>query len=381
MSPDFNPTLSEEEKLRYSRHLQLEGFGMKSQIRLKNSKVLIVGAGGLGCPVGMYIAGAGVGTISVVDYDRIEMANMHRQIAFKTVDIKRPKAESLVDTMHGINPTLTYHYYDVQLTADNAASLVKGKDLVIDGTDNFATRFLLADACYLASVPLLHGAVHQHSAQIALFTYGNGPCFRCLYNKPPENGALAACSQAGVLGVVTGAVGTLMATEAIKFLADMDSQSLDKVLNYDAMSQSIMRITLKRDPDCPACGAAPKITGVPSPALACSANKDDNRFSLPVNSVRQLIAQGALVIDVRESHEYRQGYHLPNAISLPLSQFKQEFSKHIPKGKPVVLYCQQGQRSLVALSILQNSGYDNCYSIAGGITAWQENGNLQPTKQ
>jgi adenylyltransferase/sulfurtransferase len=381
MPPDFNPTLSEEEKLRYSRHLELEGFGMKSQIRLKNSKVLIVGAGGLGCPVGMYLAGAGVGSISVVDYDRIEMANMHRQIAFKTVDIKRPKAESLVDTMHGINPTLTYNYYDVQLTANNAASLVKGKDLVIDGTDNFATRFLLADACYLSRVPLLHGAVHQHSAQIALFTYGNGPCFRCLYSKPPENGALAACSQAGVLGVVTGAVGTLMATEAIKFLADMDSQSLEKVLNYDAMSQSITRITLKRDSDCPTCGAAPKITAVASTPLACSAKQDDNRFSLAVDSARQLIAQGALVVDVREPHEYRQGYHLPNAISLPLSQFKQDFSKHIPKGKPVVLYCQQGQRSLVALSMLQNSGYDSCYSIAGGITAWQENTNLQPAKQ
>ena len=196
--------LTSSDRIRYSRQLSLAGFGLEGQLRLKNSRVEIVGAGGLGCPVAIYLAAAGVGSISIIDNDSVELSNIHRQIAFRSADIKKPKAQSLADTMSGINPDVHCQFHNTRLSEDNAQTLLKEHDLVIDGTDNFPSKFLIADTCYSLKLPLLHGSVHQFSAQLILLTHANGPCLRCLYNQPPTLGAPAACDQAGVLGVVAG---------------------------------------------------------------------------------------------------------------------------------------------------------------------------------
>jgi len=384
-------SLSAEEQVRYSRHLQLDGFGLTGQLRLKKARVLIVGAGGLGCPAGLYLAGAGVGSVAVVDDDIVDLSNIHRQVAFKTAQIGQLKADVLVDTMRGINPDLHYQVHNLRIAEENVASLVNGYDLVIDGTDNFSTRFLIADACYFSGVPLLHGAVHQYSAQIALFTFGDLPCFRCLYPYPPVSGALAACNEVGILGPVTGVVGTMIAVEAVKYLAGIhcvDSTLKDteskcsvaacgvvlplaasheaiSIMKYDALNQTIEHISLSKDPDCPLCGENPTIrTGENNSVQA----KDLGVIS--VQEARQFITQGAILIDVREPFEYARG-HIENAMLMPILELKEKLAaSKIAKNAHLVVYCQHGVRSLAAVTFLREAGYKNSYTIDGGMECW-----------
>lgn len=367
----INQSFTEQDQIRYSRQLNLCRFGVEGQLRLKNSRVAIAGAGGLGCPVAMYLAGAGVGFISVIDHDQVELSNIHRQIAYKTTDIERPKAESLVDTMRGINPNLEYQVHNTYLNEDNAESFLANHDLVIDGTDNFSSKFLIADTCYALKIPLLYGSVHQYSAQIILLGQKNGPCLRCLYNQPPLSGALAACDQAGVLGVVAGTVGMLMATEAVKFLAGMEGCAVNQLIKYDGLAQSLDHMSLPKDPDCPLCGRSSSAGQQSQRALCASENSQRplNTDSISAQVAAEMIDQGAFLLDVREPSEYKHS-RLPNAVLIPLGSLPQELTARVPRDKPIVVYCQHGVRSLAAVNYMRSAGYENSYSITGGIAAW-----------
>lgn len=368
--------LTAEEQLRYSRQLRVTEFGVEGQLRLKKSRTVIVGAGGLGCPVAMYLAGAGVGSITIVDHDAIDISNIHRQVAYKTEDVKKSKATVLVDTIDGINPDLHYEAKKAYLSIENAFELLEGYDLVIDGSDNFSAKFLIADTCYALQIPLIHGSVHQHSAQIALLTFGDGPCFRCLYSEPPKSGALASCDQAGVLGVVAGTAGMLMAVEAVKYLGGMDTVCRNTMLKYDSAKQILQQISISRDDDCPLCSNSPAVRTAPTATIACQTALVNNFNSAIDNEIisleraKALIDEGAFLLDVREPIEYEIS-HLADSVLIPLSRLYQEGAAQLPKGKPIVVYCQHGVRSLAAVGLLRAAGYKESYSIAGGIASWE----------
>jgi sulfur-carrier protein adenylyltransferase/sulfurtransferase len=363
--------LSDSERLRYSRHITLEEFGLQSQLKLKAAKVLIVGAGGLGNPVGLYLAGAGVGTIGVADFDQVSLSNLHRQVAFKTAEIGRSKVDGLIATMKGINPELCYVAHNIQIDARNVDELIGRYDLVIDGSDNFATRFLLADACYLHKIALLHGAVHKFQAQVALFD-SKTACFRCLYREPPGADALPPCVEAGILNVVTGATGLIMATESVKYLTGLNTPSLGTVLIYDALAQSIRKVDLSADSDCPLCGSEPKIIQVEG-SIACSTLPSDSsaKFGLSVEEAKRLLADGALLIDVRNPEEFAQE-HIEGAILMPLHGLDNGATKGLDRKETIVAYCKTGKRSALAVEKLRAIGLERVYSITGGIDAWNQ---------
>jgi len=372
-----NNKFSEEQYLRYSRHIKLEQFGVEAQLKLKYSSVLIVGAGGLGNPVGLYLAGAGIGTIGVVDLDCVSLSNLHRQIAFKTSDIGQSKVDCLIGTMSGLNPDINFVAHRIRLDAENVEEVICNYDLVIDGTDNFSTRFLLGDACYLQKIALLHGAIHQFQAQVVLFNQTQGrttSCFRCLYREPPDSAALPSCSEAGILNVVTGATGLLMASEALKYLAGLPTPSLGSVLVYDALQQSIRCLKLNKETDCPLCGEEPSIRSVSSALVACNPLANfygEKELEISVERAKHLLEAGALLIDVRTPVEFARD-SLTGAISIPLDILENGGSAQIPRNQTVVAYCQSGVRSLAAANKLRALGYTNIYSVTGGITAWNQ---------
>jgi sulfur-carrier protein adenylyltransferase/sulfurtransferase len=359
----------------YSRHLKLPGFGLEKQLRLKSAKVLLVGAGGLGCPIGLYLAAAGVGTIGVADFDRVERSNLQRQIAHGVSDVGRPKVDSLIEAMRTINPLVAYQAHPSRLSAENAAEIINQYDLVLDGSDNFATRFLLADACYLSRIPLLQGAVYEYEAQLCLFVPNEGPCYRCVFREPPTQGALAPCAEVGILGVVPGTAGLMMATEAIKYLTGMAAAIQGRLLIYDGLNQSIRHWELVQDADCPLCGSNPSIceireTQVVCPSQTKGAQATVEKVELTPLQARQLLNGGAVLLDVREVFEFNTG-HIAQATHIPLSQLKARAEQDLPaKTQPILAYCQKGQRSLEAVRILTELGYQSVFSLAGGISAW-----------
>jgi len=358
--------LDEDEKLRYNRQTKLAGFGLESQLKLKSARVLIAGAGGLGNPLGLYLAGAGIGTIGVVDFDRIDITNLHRQIAFRSKDAGNLKTETLVEALSSLNPRIKVNAHNLKLDAASVRKLSAQYDLVIDGTDSFASRFLLADACFLERIPLLHGAVHMMQGQIVLLENKSTPCFRCLYAEPPTANGLASCSETGILGVVTGTIALMMATEAVKYLAGLKTPSLSNLLVYDALEQTTSRIRINSQGDCALCGSTATIKDVTDIQEACVVPEHEVSSA----KAKELIASGARLIDVREPEEYSVE-HLPNAISIPLSSLSQSKIDELMSHK-LVVYCQTGKRSYVAVTQLRELGHADCFSIAGGINNWQE---------
>jgi sulfur-carrier protein adenylyltransferase/sulfurtransferase len=366
-----HPKLSESELLRYGRQIKLAEFGLESQLKLKAAKALIVGAGGLGNPVGLYLAGAGIGTIGVADFDQVSLSNLHRQVAFETKDIGSPKADSLIATMCGINPELFYSVHDSRVDAANVEELISQYDIVIDGSDNFETRFLLGDACYFKRIALVHGSIHEFQAQIAMFDRHTA-CFRCLYREPPGAKALPPCDEAGILNVVTGVTGLIMATETVKYLVGLKTPSLGAVLAYDALAQSIRTASLTKDNDCPLCGRNPQITRVQESTVSCTSGADEvseGDYSIEPAKAKQLIANGAFLLDVREPEEFESG-HLENAISIPLGALKNGGGEMLPHDRTIVAYCKVGIRSERAAELLRARGFKKTYSIAGGLIAW-----------
>ncbi len=358
--------LTSQELARYNRHLKLPGFGLEGQLKLKQSSVLLIGAGGLGCPIGMYLAGAGVGRIGVVDFDVIEVSNLQRQISHKTDDEGLPKADSLVQAMEALNPKVEYFSYRRKLDASWVSSLVQEYDLVIDGTDNYTTRYLVADACFFEKKPLVYGAIHQFDAQISLFNPAKGSCYRCLFPVPPDPSATPSCSEAGVLGVLPGVVGVMMACEAIKFLSGLKTLEGSLAL-YSAIDQSIRHIRLNRDPNCPLCGESPTIKSVVEEVFVC-----DNEPLAPeitVEYAQELINNGATVLDVRDEHEWLTN-RLPSAAHIPLSQLTLDRACEFSREAPLVVYCYKGSRSKKAVTLLKDWGFDQAVSMAGGIDQW-----------
>lgn len=375
MSEPF--AFNEVELAQYSRHISLSGFGMEKQHRLRQARVLLVGAGGLGCPAGLYLSAAGVGTIGVIDFDRVERSNLQRQIAHGIRDIGCLKVDSLIETMRGINPLLTYHGHAERLSESNVLSLIQNYDLVLDGSDNFETRFLLADACYLGKVPLLQAAVYEYEAQLGLFLPDAGPCYRCVFESPPERDALAPCAEVGVLGVVPGTAGLMMATEAIKYLSGLGDSLSGQMLVYQTLNQTLRHIRLARNPQCPLCGENPEILVPKAIKVICRVadqpQADDvASWSVDVAQARQWLLEGINVLDVRESWEFQAG-HLPKAIHLPLGQLDElALRSTIPIDGPLLVYCQRGQRSLHAVRMIRAMGYQHAYSLASGFLGWQE---------
>ena len=358
--------LSPRDLARYNRHLKLPGFGIEGQVRLKQSRVLLIGAGGLGCPIGLYLAGAGVGSIDVVDFDMIEISNLQRQIAHATESEGQPKAQSLVDAMHQLNPTLNYTAHQRRLDASWIMGILKQVDLVIDGTDNYQTRYMVADACHLAGKPLVYGAIHQFDAQLSLFEAGKGPCYRCLFPQPPDPADTPNCSDAGVLGVLPGVVGVMMATEAVKYLAGLGQTLAGVLALYNAFEQSIRHIRLNRDPGCPLCGDTPSITTVEEMDFTCET--EPAAPEVDVHQAKEMIGEGAGLLDVREEMEWAT-CHIDGARLVSVKVMNPDLVSHFSKQKPLLVYCHKGSRSLKAAAMLREWGYD-AISMAGGIDAW-----------
>ncbi len=354
----------------YSRHFKLQGFGPEKQAQLKRAKVLLVGAGGLGCPVGLYLAAAGVGTIGVVDFDCVDRSNLQRQIAHSVDTIGQLKVDSLVQRMQAINPLLRYQKHSVRLGAENVSDLIRHYDLVLDGSDNFATRFLVADACFLSKIPLLQGSVYEYEAQLALFLPDEGPCYRCVFPEPPGAEALSPCAEVGVLGVVPGTVGLMMATETIKHLTGLGTSIHGKLLIYNALEQTLKKLNLSRNQQCALCGENPSILSPVESLTLCEFPADNPALSIEAEAAKVLISQGVQLLDVREAFEFQSG-HIPQAIHLPLGQLRIE----IPTGvlnpdQPILAYCQKGQRSLEAARLLRTLGYNPVYSLTDGMASW-----------
>jgi len=369
-----DPTLSNEEIGRYSRHLILPEVGMEGQLRLKAARVLIVGTGGLGAPVGMYLAAAGVGTLGLVDFDAVEASNLQRQIIHGTKDVGRPKIASARDRLNDINPNVRIETFETRLTSRNALEIVRDFDVVVDGTDNFPTRYLVNDACVLLGRPNVYGSIFRFEGQASVFGMPDGPCYRCLYPVPPPPGLVPSCAEGGVLGVLPGIVGTIQATETIKLLLGGGTSLVGRLLLFDAWTMRFRELKLKRDPACPLCGTNPTVRelidyeafcGI-GPAAAGAAPAAITAIELK----RRIDAgQDVQIIDVREPHEAAIA-RIPNARLIPLGEVAARAGELDPEREAIV-YCKIGARSAKAIAALREAGYPGpLVNLAGGILAW-----------
>jgi molybdopterin/thiamine biosynthesis adenylyltransferase/rhodanese-related sulfurtransferase len=389
------PLLSDEQLERYSRQIILEELGVAGQRRLLDSKVLIVGAGGLGSPVALYLAAAGVGTLGIVDGDRVDLTNLQRQVLHYTHDVGRPKTQSARRTLEDINPDVTVRTYQTVLASDNALDIISDYDVVVNGSDNFPTRYLVNDATVFLGKPLIDASILKWEGQATTFLPGRG-CYRCLFPTPPPPGAVPSCAEGGIIGAVAGFMGTLQALEAIKVLLGRGDTLANRLLIFDALSGEIRTLRWNRNPSCPVCGEQPTITalidyeafcGLPgrgAHAAADAAPAAGNgsvaapaappAFDVSPEEAHRLLASGeAVLIDVRETWEWMTS-RIPGATLIPMSELPQRVGE-IPSDRPVVVYCAVGQRSAAVVEALRQMGHPRAYNIAGGIVAWM-NGQL-----
>lgn len=365
-----------DELLRYSRHTLLPEFGLQGQERLKAGRVLVVGAGGLGSPVALYLAAAGVGTIGLVDFDTVDVTNLQRQVLYGTADIGRPKLDVAAARLRDINPHITITLHREAFGASNARALVDAYDVVVDGTDNFSTRFLVNDACVMAGRPNVYGSVFRFEGQASVFATKGGPCYRCLHPEPPPAGLIPNCAEAGVLGVLPGLIGTIQATEAIKLLTGIGEPLVGKLLLYDALRMRVRQIALPRDPACPVCGDAPTIRELVAYDAVCADGapglqpRGTSEDEMTVEELDQWRREKRphYLLDVREQSEYASS-RIEGAQLIPLLQLQANL-KHLPKDQPVVVYCQSGGRSMMAVGMLRLQGFD-ARNVSGGIRAWK----------
>ncbi|MCB1045160.1 MAG: molybdopterin-synthase adenylyltransferase MoeB [Acidobacteria bacterium] len=353
--------LSTREILRYQRHMRLTDFGKEGQLALKRARVLLVGAGGLGCPVGLYLAAAGVGSITVADGDQVELSNLQRQIGHRTAEVGLNKAQSLVSRMHAINDDIHYLALALHLGRGDVAVL-EGIDLVIDGSDNFKTRYAMTDACHQLEIPYLYGAIQQFEGQVSLFDSRHGPCYRCLFPHPPPKDLIPSCEQAGVLGVLPGVIGVMMANEAIKYLTGVGQVLLGRVLIYDALEPAMRMIQLARDPECPLC------SGLSVPVDEVVEFSD---LEIDARAAHQLQQRGARFMDVRDEVEVSICAIEPY-VHVPLVQLDVAALEVLDPTETWVVYCYDGIRSYRAVKFMRELGFERAVSLAGGIKAWTE---------
>jgi sulfur-carrier protein adenylyltransferase/sulfurtransferase len=366
--------LSAGEKRRYERHIILPEFGEEGQLKLKNGSVLIVGTGGLGSPLALYLAAAGVGRIGLVDFDIVDESNLQRQIIHFTSDIGRSKLESAKRKILEINPSAIVETYETALRAENALDILKNYDVIVDGTDNFPTRYLVADACTILNKPNVYGSIFRFEGQVTVFNYQDGPSYRCLYPEPPPPGLVPSCAEGGVLGVLPGVVGTLQATEAIKILTGIGTVLKGRLLLYNALDLTFRTVKVRRNPKWEVGGEHPDVKGLVDYEQFCGLKRKDGEGIADEISVKELKAwrdqdRSFTLIDVREPHEFD---HLNiHGKLIPLGTVVQRQSE-IPREGVVVIHCKVGGRSRQAVEALKKEGYTNLLNLAGGITAWQK---------
>ncbi len=364
--------LSREEIARYSRHLLLPEVSLEGQAKLKAGSVLLVGAGGLGSPAALYLAAAGVGRIGLVDFDVVDASNLQRQVLYDTKDVGRPKLEVARERLTALNPHVDVALFPERLARENAPGILGTFDVVLDGTDNFATRYLTNDACYLLGKPNVYGSIYRFEGQISVFQRGQGPCYRCLFPSPPEPGLVPSCAEGGVLGVLPGVVGSLQATEALKLLLGVGRSLAGRLLLYDALELSFREIELARDPACPLCGESPTITGLVDYDALCGAGGPvlPPGAQMQPSQVQAWMAGGEpfQLLDVREPEEAAIA-SIPGSILVPLGALPERLAD-VDRTCPVVVYCRSGVRSARAVELLRKAGLDRTYNLAGGILAW-----------
>ena len=371
-SPD-NPALTREELVRYSRHILLPQVGEDGQRRLKNSRVLLVGAGGLGSPVALYLAAAGVGTIGLVDFDVVDLSNLQRQILHGSAAIGSSKIDSARDRLRDINPNVRVEAHETRLTSVNALEIARGFDVIVDGTDNFPTRYLVNDTSVLLGIPNVYGSVYRFEGQASVFGAPGGPCYRCLFREPPPRELVPSCAEGGVLGVVPGLVGTIQATETIKLLLGIGDTLVGQLLTIDAMTMAFRTIELRRDPECPACGTREISELIDYDAFCGGAAHEVSHAAVTEIQpalLAERIAHGEPleIIDVREPYEWQIG-HIPGARLVPLDRIGAEIPR-LDKNRETILYCKVGARSMYAAQQLADAGVAEVRNLAGGILRW-----------
>ena len=362
-----------EEMQRYSRHLLMPEITLQGQQRLKAARVLCIGAGGLGSPAALYLAAAGVGTLGLVDFDRVDLSNLQRQILHGTGDVGRSKLESARDRLMQTNPNVKLELHEERFTSANAPKLAAGYDIVVDGSDNFPTRYLSNDVCVWARKPNIYGSVFRFEGQSTVFApHLRGPCYRCLFPEPPEPGSVPNCAEAGVLGVLPGVIGLIQAIEAIKLITGLGEPLTGRLLYFDALKMAFREFAVRRDPQCPVCGDSPSITEPIDYDAFCQ-----GRPTMPAPAIRtvsvhelkdKLHDNNVLLLDVREPFEYDIA-RIEGATLLPLGELPQRVAE-LPRDKQIVVMCKSGTRSAHATAFLQDQGFRDVYNLAGGITAW-----------
>src|ERR1700719_471510 len=372
-----SPTLSKEEAERYSRPLIMPEVGMDGQLKLKAAKVLCIGKGGLGAPLGQYLAAAGVGRIGLVDFDKVDRTNLQRQILFSTKDVGRPKIEAAAEGLRGLNSDIQIDTFETMLTNTNSLDILKDYDIVVDGTDNFATRYLVNDACVLLGKPNVYGSIFRFEGQASVFGYLGGPCYRCLYPEPPPPGLVPSCAEGGVLGVLPGIVGSIQAAETLKLIIGKGEPLVGRLLLFDALSMRFRELKLRKNHDCSVCGAHPTVTKLIDYAEFCGVRGEE--APAPVSTVpeitpRELKARldrgdDLFILDVREPHEYQicniGGYLIPLG-ELPRRMHELDSSREI------VAHCRSGKRSAEAVDFLRKAGFRKILNLKGGILAWSD---------
>lgn len=380
-SEDDNAQLSHEEVQRYSRHLIMPEVGMQGQKKLKGGSVLLIGTGGLGSPLGLYLASAGVGRIGLVDYDVVDFTNLQRQILYTSEDVGKPKIQVAQARLKALNPTIKIETHDVKLSSSNAMETLKNYDIIVDGTDNFPTRYLVNDACVLLGKPNVYGSIFRFEGQASVFYATKGPCYRCLYPEPPPPGLVPSCAEGGVLGILPGIIGTIQATETIKLLLGNGEPLIGRLLLFNALKMRFRELKLRKSPTCPVCGPNPSVRQLIDYEQFCGLQRDQEQVDdaspiseweiTPKNLKAMLDAKKPVkVIDVREPHEY-EICHIEGAKLVPLSEFVQRIGE-LDSADELVLHCHRGVRSLKALELLKSAGFRKLKSLQGGIDAWAE---------
>ncbi len=375
--------LSEDERLRYSRHLLMPEVKLEGQERLKAARVLCIGAGGLGSPALLYLAAAGVGTIGLVDFDTVDISNLQRQILHGTSDIGRKKSESARDRLTEANPHVALEVHDTRFSSENAQALVASYDVVLDGSDNFATRYLSNDVCVWARKPNVYGSVFRFDGHSSVFApHLGGPCYRCLFPEPPEPGTIPNCAEAGVLGVVPGIIGLIQAVETIKLIIKVGEPLVGRLLSFDALKMKFRDFNLRRDPQCPVCGDAPTIFEPIDYEGFCSPPTTVGTSEIPTISVGQLKEKMSersdlLILDVREPFEFEIA-RIDGSTLIPLAELADRL-RELATDRQIIAVCKSGVRSAYAVQLLRRSGFAKSFNLAGGVDAWAD--QIDPTMQ
>ena len=369
--------LTNDEILRYSRHLIMPEVGMEGQQKLKAARVLLVGAGGLGSPLGLYLAAAGVGTLGIVDFDVVDYTNLQRQILHSTADVGRKKLDSAADRLKAINPFVELRRFETKLTRHNALELFRDFDMVADGTDNFPTRYLVNDACVLSRKPNVYGSIFRFEGQASVFATEDGPCYRCLYPEPPPPGLVPSCAEGGVLGILPGLVGVIQATEVVKLILGIGDPLIGRLLLVDALGMKFRELKLRKNPDCPVCGTHPTLTELIDYNQFCGIRGEEKQSveaSIPEIEVEELkrrldSGEDLFILDVREPHEYKianLGGHL-----IPLNELPKRIHE-LDSSREIVAHCKMGGRSAKAVQFLRQAGFQKVTNLKGGIMAWAD---------